>query len=66
MLARVTSCATVGIEGLLVEVEADLGVGLPTFTIVGLPDAAVRESRERVLAAVRNCGYEVPARKITR
>ncbi|HET7497719.1 MAG TPA: magnesium chelatase domain-containing protein, partial [Candidatus Eisenbacteria bacterium] len=49
MLARVTSCATVGIEGLLVEVEADLGVGLPTFTIVGLPDAAVRESQERVL-----------------
>jgi magnesium chelatase family protein len=65
MLARVMSCATVGIEGLLVEVEADLGVGLPTFTIVGLPDAAVRESRERVLAAVRNCGYEFPARKIT-
>ena len=65
MLARITSCATVGIEGLLVEVEADLGVGLPTFTIVGLPDAAVRESRERVLAAVRNCGFEFPARKIT-
>lgn len=65
MLARVMSCATVGIEGLLVEVEADLGVGLPTFTIVGLPDAAVRESRERVLSAVRNCGFEFPARKIT-
>jgi magnesium chelatase family protein len=59
------SCATVGIEGFLVEVEADLGVGLPTFSIVGLPDAAVRESRERVLAAVRNCGFEFPARKIT-
>lgn len=65
MLARVTSCATIGVEGLLVDVEADLGVGLPTFTIVGLPDAAVRESRERVLAAVRNCGFEFPARKIT-
>jgi magnesium chelatase family protein len=65
MLARVWSCATVGIEGLFVEVEADLGAGLPTFTIVGLPDAAVRESRERVLAAVRNCGFEFPARKIT-
>jgi magnesium chelatase family protein len=65
MLARVWSCATVGIEGHLVEVEADLGAGLPTFTIVGLPDAAVRESRERVLAAVRNCGFEFPARKIT-
>src|SRR5436190_3470689 len=65
MLARVWSCATVGIEGHFVEVEADLGVGLPTFTIVGLPDAAVRESRERVLAAVRNCGFEFPTRKIT-
>ncbi len=65
MLARVVSCATVGIEGFFVEVEADLGAGLPTFTIVGLPDAAVRESRERVLAAVRNCGFEFPARKIT-
>ncbi len=65
MLARVMSCATVGIEGHFVEVEADLGAGLPTFTIVGLPDAAVRESRERVLSAVRNCGFEFPARKIT-
>ncbi len=65
MLARVTSCATQGIQGLFVEVEADLGAGLPTFSIVGLPDAAVRESRERVLAALRNCGFEFPARKIT-
>jgi len=65
MLARVLSCATVGIEGILIEVEADLGAGLPTFTIVGLPDAAVRESRERVLAALRNSGFEFPARKIT-
>ncbi len=65
MLARVMSCATIGIEGLFIEVEADLGTGLPTFTIVGLPDAAVRESRERVLAALRNCGFEFPARKIT-
>jgi magnesium chelatase family protein len=65
VLARVTSCATQGIQGLFVEVEADLGAGLPTFSIVGLPDAAVRESRERVLAALRNCGFEFPARKIT-
>jgi magnesium chelatase family protein len=65
MTARVHACALVGVEACLVEVEADLGAGLPTFTIVGLPDAAVRESRERVLAAVRNCGYEFPARKIT-
>ena len=65
MLARVLSCATIGIEGVFVAVEADLGTGLPTFTIVGLPDAAVRESRERVLAAIRNSGFEFPARKIT-
>jgi len=65
MLARVLSCATIGIEGILIEVEADLGSGLPTFAIVGLPDAAVRESRERVLAALRNSGFEFPARKIT-
>src|SRR3989442_15193157 len=65
MLARVNSCATQGIQGLFVEVEADLGAGLPTFSIVGLPDATVRESRERVLAALRNCGYEFPARRIT-
>src|SRR3989442_12494756 len=65
MLARVNSCATQGIQGMFVEVEADLGAGLPTFSIVGLPDAAVRESRERVLAALRNCGFEFPARKIT-
>jgi magnesium chelatase family protein len=65
MLARVRSCATRGVEGFLVEVEADLGAGLPVFTIVGLPDAAVRESRERVLAAVRNSGFEFPARRIT-
>ncbi|MEK7316295.1 MAG: YifB family Mg chelatase-like AAA ATPase [Candidatus Eisenbacteria bacterium] len=65
MLARVWSCTTVGIDGVFVRVEADLGVGLPTFSIVGLPDAAVRESRERVLAAIRNCGFEFPARRIT-
>jgi len=65
VLARVLSCATIGIEGVFVAVEADLGTGLPTFTIVGLPDAAVRESRERVLAAIRNSGFEFPARKIT-
>jgi len=65
MLARVWSCTTIGIEGVFVHVEADLGVGLPSFTIVGLPDAAVRESRERVLSAIRNCGFEFPARRIT-
>ena len=47
MLAKVTSCAVVGLEGALVEVEADISSGLPSFTIVGLPDKAVQEGRKR-------------------
>jgi magnesium chelatase family protein len=56
MLARVHSCAVIGLEGVIVEVEVDTGQGLPGMTIVGLPDAAVQESRERVQAAVKNIG----------
>ncbi|MFC2055823.1 magnesium chelatase domain-containing protein, partial [Chloroflexota bacterium] len=47
MLARVYSCAVIGLEGEIIEVEVDTGHGLPGMTIVGLPDAAVQESRER-------------------
>jgi magnesium chelatase family protein len=65
MLAKVTSCAVVGLEGAIVEVEADISPGLPSFTIVGLPDAAVQEARERVRAAIRNCGCTFPTRRIT-
>ncbi len=57
MLATVLSGAVVGIDAHLVEVEVDLRHGLPYFAIVGLPDAAVKESKERVKAAIRNCGY---------
>ena len=64
-LARVRSCATVGLEGAIVEVEVDILPGLPAFHIVGLPDAAVREATERVRAAIRNSGYEFPLRRIT-
>ena len=53
MLAKVHSCAIVGLEGAIVEVEVDTSRGLPSFTIVGLPDTAVQESRERVQAAVK-------------
>ncbi len=60
MLARVQSCAVVGLEGVLVEVEVDIGLGNPGLTIVGLPDAAVQESRERVRAAIRNSGARIP------
>jgi magnesium chelatase family protein len=65
-LAKVRSCALVGMDGELVEVEVDSHqVTLPAFTIVGLPDAAVQEARERVRAAIRNSGVSFPARRIT-
>ncbi len=56
MLAKVYSCAVVGLDGVLVEVEVDVGQGQPGMVLVGLPDAAVRESQERVRAAIRNAG----------
>lgn len=65
MLAKVYSCAVVGLEGAIVEVEVDAANGLPSFIIVGLPDAAVQESRERVQAAVRNAGYYFPQKRLT-
>jgi len=65
MLAKVLSGALVGIEARVVEVEVDVAGGLPAFTIVGLPEGAVRESRERVRAAIRNSGYDLPPRKVT-
>ena len=64
-LARVRSGALLGIEGIPLDVEVDIGSGLPAFNIVGLPDAAVQEARERVRAAVRNAGFEFPLRRIT-
>jgi len=65
MLARVHSAALLGVEGLMIEVEVDLARGLPSFSTVGLADGAVRESRERVRAAIRNCGYRFPEGRIT-
>ncbi|MCX6009551.1 MAG: YifB family Mg chelatase-like AAA ATPase [Chloroflexi bacterium] len=65
MLAKVMSCAVVGLEGAIVEVEADISPGLPSFTIVGLPDTAVQEARERVRSAIRNSGCIFPTRRIT-
>jgi magnesium chelatase family protein len=64
MLARVFSCAVIGLDGVVVEVEVDTGLGLPGMTIVGLPDTAVQESRERVQAAVKNAGIEFPRKRI--
>ncbi len=65
MLAKVHSCAIVGLEGAIVEVEVDTSRGLPSFVIVGLPDAAVQESRERVQAAIKNAGLEFPRHRLT-
>ena len=65
MLARVFSCAVIGLEGVVVEVEVDTANGLPNVTIVGLPDAAVKESRERVEAAIKNSGFPFPLKRIT-
>jgi len=65
MLAKVTSCAVIGLDGELVEVEVDISSGLPAFTIVGLPDTAVQEAKERVRSAIRNCGLTFPQKRIT-
>ena len=65
MVSRVRSIGLSGIDGYELFCECDLSAGLPAFDIVGLPDAAVKESRERVRAAVKNCGYDFPLRRIT-
>jgi magnesium chelatase family protein len=54
-----------GIQALPVDVEVDVGRGLPSFSIVGLPDPAIQEARERVRAALRNAGYDIPPRRVT-
>lgn len=65
MLACTNSCAMVGLEGFIIRVEVDLSPGLPRFNMVGLPDTAVQEAKERVRAALRNSGCEFPMRRIT-
>lgn len=65
MLSRVYSCALQGVDGKTIEVETDISYGLPSFNTVGLPEAAVRESRERVRSALKNSGYRFPDDRIT-
>jgi magnesium chelatase family protein len=65
MLAKVNSVAVNGLDAYPVAVEVDLAAGLPMFTVVGLPDTTVRESRERVRSALRNSGFAFPQRRIT-
>ncbi|MCJ7824783.1 MAG: ATP-binding protein [Anaerolineales bacterium] len=65
MLAKVHAAAVVGLVGEIVEVEVDTTRGMPSFTIVGLPDTAVQESRERVQAAIKNAGLVFPRHRVT-
>jgi magnesium chelatase family protein len=65
MLAQVMSAASLGIDAYLVRVEVDISGGLPSFSTVGLPEGAARESKDRVSAAVRNTGYYFPSKRIT-
>src|SRR5438128_7474971 len=65
MLACVSSSTVLGIDACSVTVEVDISTSMPMWAIVGLPDAAVQESRERVRSAIRNSGYEFPQRRIT-
>ena len=65
MLAKVLSGAILGIDAYIVEVEVDIAQGLPVFATVGLPDGAVKESKERVKSAIKNSGYDFPPKRIT-
>ncbi len=65
MVSKVLSATVVGLDGVLIEVETDILNGLPAFKIVGLPDKAVEESKERVCSAIKNSGAEFPTKKVT-
>lgn len=65
MLARVRSGALMGVDAVVVECEVDMTLGLPFFNVVGLPDGAVRESKVRVVSAIKNCGFHLPAKRVT-
>jgi len=65
VVAKILSSTLIGMKALIINVEVDLSRGLPSFNIVGLPDKAVRESRDRVRAAIKNSGYDFPSQKIT-
>ena len=65
MFACLQSVGVFGMDAFIVRVEADISSGLPGFDVVGLPDAAVKESRERVRSALKNCGFDYPVSRIT-
>ncbi len=65
MLSKIISCSISGIEGWLIDTEIDMNNGLPMIEIVGLPDSAVKESKERVRSAIKNSGFDFPAKRIS-
>lgn len=65
MLSKVSSGSVLGMEAYAIDVEVDVTCGLPAFSVVGLPDAAIRESRDRIRSAIRNSGFNFPAGKVT-
>lgn len=65
MLSKIISCGIIGVDGFLVAVEVDVSNGLPAIDLVGLPDSAVKESRERVRTAIKNSGFQFPVKRIT-
>ena len=65
MVSKIRSCGLIGLDGYIVEVETDIGRGLPRIDVVGLPDASVKEAKDRVYAAIKNCGYNYPVSRIT-
>jgi len=65
LIARIPTATVYGIDGIKIDVEVDIAYGLPAFNIVGLPEASVKESKERVRSAIRNAGFEFPGDRIT-
>ena len=65
MLAKVKSGALIGVDAVVVEVEVDMGMGLPYFNVVGLPEGAVKESKVRVASALKNSGFVLPQKRVT-
>src|SRR5688572_29402717 len=65
MLARVRSGALMGVDAVVVDVEVDMAMGLPYFNVVGLPEGAVKESKVRVISALKNCDFELPSKRVT-
>src|ERR1700691_4400796 len=65
MIAKIESACLIGLDAARIQVEVNLAKGTPTFSIVGLPDASVREARDRVVAAIRNSGFEFPSKRVT-